>query len=317
MTAQPFVSVVTPFYNTAELLGRCIESVLSQDHGNFEYILLDNRSTDGGGAIAERYAAMDVRIRFVRAEEHVPMIPNFNRALRLLSPASEFCKVAMADDWLAPACLRRMVEVAAAHSSVGLVCCYHVSGGRLSGTGLPYWDARFDGRDVSRRILLGRMGVFGTQTAHLYRSSIVRERAAFYDEQSLQLDIDVCFEILRDWDLGFVHDVLTFESSDLESFSGKWAGFNPVILHELLVAERFGPAFLERGELEPLIATLWREYRQFLGEAWLDGREPRFWEFHRKGLATIGRPLSEQELARWAARIRRKRYLKRLAGLLT
>ena len=49
---DPLVSVVTPFHNTAEFLGECIESVLAQSYENWEYILLNNASTDGGDALA-------------------------------------------------------------------------------------------------------------------------------------------------------------------------------------------------------------------------------------------------------------------------
>ena len=55
MKHEPRVSVVTPFYNTAEYLAECIESVLAQTYTNFEYILVNNKSTDGSREIAERY----------------------------------------------------------------------------------------------------------------------------------------------------------------------------------------------------------------------------------------------------------------------
>ena len=47
-----FVSVVTPFYNSAETLRRCIDSVLAQSHRNFQYILSDNASDVGSGEIS-------------------------------------------------------------------------------------------------------------------------------------------------------------------------------------------------------------------------------------------------------------------------
>ncbi len=52
----PFVSVVTPFYNTAAYLDECIRSVLAQTHENFEYLLVDNCSADGSRDIAAAHA---------------------------------------------------------------------------------------------------------------------------------------------------------------------------------------------------------------------------------------------------------------------
>lgn len=47
------ISVIVPFYNSEEWLGRCCES-LKQD-GDFEFILVDDHSTDSGREIAESY----------------------------------------------------------------------------------------------------------------------------------------------------------------------------------------------------------------------------------------------------------------------
>ena len=60
---EPLVSVVTPFYNTDRYLAECIESVLSQTYRNFEYVLVDNHSTDRSGVIAAEYARRDSKVR--------------------------------------------------------------------------------------------------------------------------------------------------------------------------------------------------------------------------------------------------------------
>ena len=85
---RPLVSVVTPFYNTAAFLPECIESVLAQTYDNWEYILLDNCSTDGSTEIARKYAADEPRIRYVRNDELLPQVPNYNAALALISSES-------------------------------------------------------------------------------------------------------------------------------------------------------------------------------------------------------------------------------------
>ena len=53
------VTAVTPFHNAAGYLDECIRSVLNQSYRTFEYILVDNRSTDGSNVIAEHWASQD------------------------------------------------------------------------------------------------------------------------------------------------------------------------------------------------------------------------------------------------------------------
>jgi CDP-glycerol glycerophosphotransferase len=60
------LSVVVPVYNVERYLAGCLESLLAQSFAEFEAILVDDGSTDGSSAVAERYAEADPRIRVVR-----------------------------------------------------------------------------------------------------------------------------------------------------------------------------------------------------------------------------------------------------------
>ena len=59
---QPLVSVVTPVYNSREYLAECMESVLAQTHEHWEYVVMDNCSTDGSLELAREFEARDGRV---------------------------------------------------------------------------------------------------------------------------------------------------------------------------------------------------------------------------------------------------------------
>lgn len=58
-------SVVIPVYNVEKYLDQCVESVISQTFRDFELILVDDGSPDGSGAMCDRWAEKDCRVRVV------------------------------------------------------------------------------------------------------------------------------------------------------------------------------------------------------------------------------------------------------------
>jgi CDP-glycerol glycerophosphotransferase len=63
---MPKLSVVVPIYNVEDYLDECLRSLADQTFGDFEAVLVDDGSTDGSAAIAERFVAEDRRFRLVR-----------------------------------------------------------------------------------------------------------------------------------------------------------------------------------------------------------------------------------------------------------
>jgi len=62
MNVQPLVSVIMPVYNGERYITEAIDSILDQSYQNFEFIIIDDGSTDGSAEVIRKYS--DSRIRF-------------------------------------------------------------------------------------------------------------------------------------------------------------------------------------------------------------------------------------------------------------
>ena len=62
------ISVIVPVYNVEKYLNRCVESLTGQSWENLEIILVNDGSKDQSGAICDRLAQQDSRIRVIHKE---------------------------------------------------------------------------------------------------------------------------------------------------------------------------------------------------------------------------------------------------------
>jgi glycosyltransferase involved in cell wall biosynthesis len=298
---EPLVSVVTPVYNGERYLHQCIESVLAQTYSQWDYVIVNNCSTDRTLEIAREYAARDPRIRIHSNEHFVRVIANHNVALRQISPVSKYCKVVAADDWLFPDCLEKMVQLAEENPSVAIVQSYRLRETEVAGDGLPYPSTVVPGRDACRMWLLpGRPSIFGAPSSLLYRSDIVRSRDSFYNESELHADTEVCLEFLENRDYGFVHQVLSFQRMRQDSMTSYTQRFQTDLPSRLYDLVTYGPRYLTESELQRAVREQLRQYYRSLGRQVFRRRGREFWRLHRLKLASVGYPLSNGRLAAYA-----------------
>ncbi len=118
MSAAPPISVVMPVYNSAEFVAEAIESILSQTFRDFEFIIIDDGSTDESGAILRDYAARDNRIRYY-AQENCGLIASLNRYCPLAK--GRYIARMDADDISLPTRLEKQFRFLENHPEIGIL----------------------------------------------------------------------------------------------------------------------------------------------------------------------------------------------------
>ena len=115
------VSVVTSIYNGEKYIGETIESIIQQTFTDWEYIIIDNASTDASPKIIEDYAKQDARIRFYRNDNNIGVAENLNQCFDLTH--GKYIARTDADDLSYPSRLEKQFQYMEAHPRIALLGC--------------------------------------------------------------------------------------------------------------------------------------------------------------------------------------------------
>jgi glycosyltransferase involved in cell wall biosynthesis len=284
----PLVSIVTPVFNEEKYLHECIESVLAQTYTHIDYTIQNNSSTDRTLEIAQEYARRDPRIKVNSNRNFIGSIENHNIAVKAISPNSKYCKLLSGDDWMYPECIARLVDVAERHPSVGIIAAYAINTRGVNWSNLPITVEAFNGRSICRNFLLGLIDYFWVPSSVLYRSSLVSAAQRFFPGTSPAADLEACLNCLRVSDLGFVHQILSFERIHKETTSHKVRELDGYLLDRIRIIKEYGPEFLKCEELEKRTESLLSDYYGSLATAVFNHKDREFWAFHRAKLDELG-----------------------------
>lgn len=100
------ISVIVPVYNGEAYIDRCVQSVLAQEYGQLELILVDGASTDGTLARCRWWQKRDDRVYVVHTPVNRGVSAGRNTGMQ--KAKGEYLFFLDADDWLLPDCLRRL-----------------------------------------------------------------------------------------------------------------------------------------------------------------------------------------------------------------
>ena len=286
---QPLVSIVTPVYNGEKFLSQCIDSVLSQTYEKWEYLIVNNCSTDDTLKIAQKYAEQDSRIQVHSNQNFLDMIENWNHAIKQISSESKYCKVIHADDILLPESIEKMVLHAEKNPSAGIIGSYYLRGKLVKGTGIPYPISIVNGKEICRSTLRKDYYLFGSPTSTLIRSEIIRNKRTVYNVDNYHADVELCLDILQEYNFGFIHQVLSYTRTHEDSQSSTYAErFDTNLLENLKMLIKYGPIFLDDDEYQDLLKLRLKQYKKIFWKTFLKNRKKEYFEYHQNGVKELG-----------------------------
>jgi hypothetical protein len=200
-TKSPLVSVITPVYNRAKFIGQAIASVQRNALDDWEYIIVDNGSTDGTQDEVRKFAASDARIRLVQNDRNIIAL-SLNIALR--HARGKYISQLDSDDEYLPHTLQSMTAALETHPTWALAISYYELMDE-SGRTLPEFG-------IIRHLEYNRNNILrvdGAGAVRCWHRSVMEEMGGFDEENFANYgeDYDLVLKVSEKYEVGRVHEV--------------------------------------------------------------------------------------------------------------
>lgn len=203
---DPLVTAVIRTYNRAALVGRAIESVLSQTFKDFELIILDDYSQDNTSEVVRDYMSKDDRISYIRHKKNMGTGKGFNTA----NSAATGKYVSYLDDddtWRAEKLEKQVEKFESCSERVGL----------LTG-GIQYWNSDTGNKlriwipDMKGNIYweaLGTSGdIFGPPSVVMIRKSVLEDVGLFREDMPRGCCQQYFRRVAKKYEIDYITDIV-------------------------------------------------------------------------------------------------------------
>ncbi len=194
---NPPISVLMPVYNAGPYLAEAVESVLAQTFDDFEFIAVDDGSTDRSLATLRRYATRDPRLR-VLSRPNTGIVGALNDGLAVAG--GEFIARMDADDVCEPGRFAAQLRYLQTHPDLVAIGC----GATMvdpAGRALKAFKPQTD-PDLIREGLIAATDIGIIHPTLLVRRAVLERVGGYQQEYKLVEDFDLFQRLLDEGDLG-------------------------------------------------------------------------------------------------------------------
>lgn len=189
------ISIIVPVYNVENYLPKCIDSILNQNFGEFELILVDDGSVDSSGNICDYYCSIDDRIKVIHLENG-----GVSRARNIGISNSEgkyimFCD---SDDYIDIECCKNMYINIQNNENAFITSGYVVVNQRVNPTSYILHSMELDDAIVNLKksefYILYERNLLNSVCNKIYSSDLLKQNNIYFDEK-VDLGEDLLFNL--------------------------------------------------------------------------------------------------------------------------
>jgi len=291
MSTSPKISVLMPVYNAAKYLATSLESIRAQTFGDFEFLAVDDGSTDRSLAILQQFGQKDPRIKIL-SRPNTGIVGALNDGLA--AAKGEFVARMDADDLSHPERFAIQQRHLAAHPELVAIG----SAVRMidpGGAPLKLFKANTDPQSLRAAVIAGQdIGII--HPAMMARRSVLEQAGGYREQYKFVEDLDLFLRLLDFGQLGNVPEVLLDYRQHLQSTNSQRSQLQSELMAQCLAEHQQRWGLPPCASLAPPPLPAYPGARRVLWAFWaVEGGHPltalrhAAWACVQSGLATEAR----------------------------
>lgn len=254
------ISVIMLTYNREQYIGHMIEDILHQTYQRFEYIIIDNGSTDRGGIIADIYAKKDKRIHVIHLNEAKSI--GFARNLGLKQSRGEYVAYVDDDDRVEPDFLEFLLMLLEENDADISMCGATEGDGRTRNPQCLFSEKLILTGEEALRLLLGRKYIRAGMPTKLYKKKILEQHP--FEENYKNEDIHTQYKYLLASSRVVIHGLdkyyFTRHDNNISGFTSNAEKWNAQTMRDYLTAYHNRTEFVKQNAPDTYELALYSEW---------------------------------------------------------
>jgi glycosyltransferase involved in cell wall biosynthesis len=201
------ISVILPVYNGGSYLRESVESVMNQSHSNFEFIILDDCSTDGSWEYLK--SLTNAKIKLFRNSENKGLFFNLNWLIK--ESCAPLIKLWAQDDIMYPDCLSGFVKFNQQHPQLGFTYSERDmidENGNLKGNNVIDHTPEIISTELHARIAYFTGSIAGNIANVCIRRNALEKVGGFNEQMKISADFDMWVRLAQYYETGFIRQKL-------------------------------------------------------------------------------------------------------------